>query len=187
IVVLPPNYGTRIDLSLYEVKDVGEIIVSGDHVNKAYIDNPEANKENKIYDREGRVWHRTGDRGYLDDKGCIWLVGRSKDVLVYGEQRIDPYVLEAPILQLDGVRQAALVMHHETLYLFLSFSFWTQDLRDQIRECLRPYGLEKMEILLCRSLPVDGRHNSKIDRPLLRSWLTRWYIFSRSPFRRTML
>ena len=96
-------------------------------------------------------------------------------------------VLEAPILQLDGVRQAALMMHHETLHLWVASSFWTQDLRDQIRECLRASGLENIEILLCRHLPVDGRHNSKVDRSLLRSWLTRWYVFSRPPFRRTTL
>jgi len=187
IVDLPPNYESGLDLTLYETDKIGEILVSGDHVNKSYIDNPQANKENKIHDLEGRIWHRTGDRGYRDDKGCIWLVGRNKDVLQYKDQKIDPYMLEAPILKIEGIRQAALVMDGERLYLFLSVDFWTQDLRESIRAQLKIHDLEDLEILLCKDLPVDGRHNSKIDRPLLRSWLTQWYIFSNPPFQRMSL
>ena len=56
--------------------EVGEVIVSGDHVNKGYIDNEQANRENKIKDDAGIIWHRTGDRGFFDEHGTIWLVGR---------------------------------------------------------------------------------------------------------------
>ena len=88
---------------------------------------------------------------------------------------------------MDGVRQAALIMATEQLYLFLSVAFWTQELRDAIRTVLKPHALEEIEVLLSKGLPVDGRHNSKIDRPTLRSRLTQTYIFSRPPFNRTSL
>ncbi len=55
----------------------GEIVVTGPHVLAGYLDNPEADRENKVRDGE-RVWHRTGDGGFLDDQGRLWLTGRVK-------------------------------------------------------------------------------------------------------------
>lgn len=55
----------------------GEIVVTGPHVLAGYLDNPEADRENKVRDGD-RVWHRTGDGGFLDDQGRLWLTGRVK-------------------------------------------------------------------------------------------------------------
>ena len=74
--------------------DIGEIFVSGRHVLKQYVDNPLANRENKIarsgVDSTKAVWHRTGDTGYQDTKGRLWLCGRSKDVITVKDKTIQP-------------------------------------------------------------------------------------------------
>ena len=54
--------------------EIGEIVVSGRHVLPGYAD-PERNRETKI--EVGPIrWHRTGDAGYFDTHGRLWLVGR---------------------------------------------------------------------------------------------------------------
>ncbi len=55
--------------------EVGELVVSGDPVLPGYLDDPEADRANKIRDG-ATVWHRTGDGVRLDDLGRLWLMGR---------------------------------------------------------------------------------------------------------------
>lgn len=59
--------------------EIGEIIISGDHVVKNYFGDEDKTVfiRNKIIDKDGRVWHRTGDLGFLD-KNEIWFAGRIK-------------------------------------------------------------------------------------------------------------
>ena len=45
-------------------------------------------------------WFRTGDKGYLDAKGCVWLLGRFKEIVNRGGEKISPLAVE------DWVRQA---------------------------------------------------------------------------------
>lgn len=54
---------------------IGEIAVSGEHVQAGYLGDPEGERRNKIRDG-ARVWHRTGDAGYLDRRGRLFLMGR---------------------------------------------------------------------------------------------------------------
>ena len=83
-------------LAPYRVQhgEIGEICVSGPHVNPGYIDNPAANRETKIFEPDGRIWHRTGDLGYFDDDQRLWLVGRVKDRIQYGDRMMDPFPVE---------------------------------------------------------------------------------------------
>src|SRR5262249_37732988 len=55
--------------------EAGEIVVAGPHVLTGYLDDPDAERANKIRDG-ARVWHRTGDGGRLDAAGRLWLLGR---------------------------------------------------------------------------------------------------------------
>jgi acyl-CoA synthetase (AMP-forming)/AMP-acid ligase II len=55
--------------------EAGEIIVAGAHVLGEYYNAPAETRRHKIHDGEA-VWHRTGDAGYLDAEGRLWLVGR---------------------------------------------------------------------------------------------------------------
>ncbi|MCX7635635.1 MAG: fatty acid CoA ligase family protein, partial [Syntrophales bacterium] len=56
---------------------IGEIAVKGPVVTKEYFRRPEATSEAKVPDeRDGGIWHRMGDVGYLDTKGRLWFCGR---------------------------------------------------------------------------------------------------------------
>ena len=170
------------DLSLYRSDNIGEVIVSGAHVNRGYIDNPQANKENKI--RIGDVvWHRTGDRGFFDEEGLLWLVGRCSSVLHGAWGSLDPFPFEVQLVGIDGIRQAALVVAQERIHCFLATDSWNEELRTQVREIIP----EDVNVYTALHLPVDGRHNSKIDRMALKKWCTQWYIISSPPFRKVAL
>ena len=73
---------------------IGEILVKGPNVMQGYLKNPEATAE--MINSDG--WLVTGDRGYLDDDGYLFLKGRSKNVIVGPSgENIYPEVIESLI------------------------------------------------------------------------------------------
>lgn len=56
-------------------------------------------------DAEG--WLHTGDLGHLDDKGHLWITGRSKDMIIRGGENIAPAAVEQALMTLPGVSDAA--------------------------------------------------------------------------------
>src|SRR5690606_25872469 len=94
--------------------EVGELLVTGDHVQKDYFQDPAAVARNKVTGPDGRVWHRLGDLGRLDERGRIWLVGRVSDAVALPDgRRLYPIAVEAVAREVQGVRQAALVAHRD--------------------------------------------------------------------------
>jgi long-chain acyl-CoA synthetase len=59
---------------------IGEIELYGSSITKGYLDNPEANRE--AFTPDG--WYRTGDLGFVDRDGFLFVTGRAKEVLVLG-------------------------------------------------------------------------------------------------------
>lgn len=163
-------------------KEVGEIFVSGNHVLKQYVDNPAANRENKI-PRSGvahskGVWHRTGDTGYLDEQGRLWLSGRSKDVLNVNGQAIQPYPIERTLDDFPLFKRCAFIDYQSTIYLFIELDdalsskdepFLNE--MDTLQALLAGTHLQTVSVIKVDSMPTDKRHNSKIDRPQLQQWL----------------
>ncbi|MGW0535015.1 class I adenylate-forming enzyme family protein [Streptomyces sp. NPDC003032] len=85
-------------------RQVGEVCVRGETVMLGYYEDPERTAEAL---RDG--WLRTGDMGYLDAEGYLYLVDRAKDIIVTGSTSDNVYsrVLEDFLLTLPGVRNAA--------------------------------------------------------------------------------
>jgi O-succinylbenzoic acid--CoA ligase len=71
----------------------GEIVVKGQNVTKGYLFRPEVTKE-KI--RDG--WLYTGDIGYLDDEGFLFVLDRRSDLIISGGENIYPAEIEAVLL-----------------------------------------------------------------------------------------
>lgn len=86
------------------VRQVGEVCVRGGTVMLGYYEDPERTAE-ALHDG----WLRTGDMGYLDAEGYLYLVDRAKDIIVTGSTSDNVYsrVLEDFLLTLPGVRNAA--------------------------------------------------------------------------------
>jgi len=85
--------------------DVGEIAVRGDSMMSGYLGNPEATAEVML---EGG-WMRTGDLGRFDDDGRLYLVGRSRDVVISGGFNVYPIEVENVIMTLPSVKEVAVV------------------------------------------------------------------------------
>ncbi|WP_369369213.1 class I adenylate-forming enzyme family protein (plasmid) [Streptomyces sp. CG4] len=86
------------------VGQVGEVCVRGETVMLGYYEDPERTAA-ALHDG----WLRTGDMGYLDAEGYLYLVDRAKDIIVTGSTSDNVYsrVLEDFLLTLPGVRNAA--------------------------------------------------------------------------------
>ncbi|MBN1576637.1 MAG: acyl--CoA ligase [Chitinispirillaceae bacterium] len=81
--ILPPN-------------QTGEIVASGDNIMRGYWQNEKATR--KVLDRNG---YHTGDMGYMDGDGYIYVTGRSDNQLKAGGHRVDPQEIEDAIMESD--------------------------------------------------------------------------------------
>jgi long-chain acyl-CoA synthetase len=88
---LPPN-------------QIGEVCARGPNVMQGYWQAPEDTARTL---RGG--WLHTGDLGYLDADGCLYLTGRSREQIKTGAHRVSPWEIEQLIQTVAGVREAAVV------------------------------------------------------------------------------
>lgn len=155
----------------------GEVVVAGDHVNRGYVDNPEADRENKLFGPGGAVWHRTGDLAHLDATGRLWLTGRTSDVLHLDGRVVHPLPVEAALDAIPGVSRCALVTHPGALGGEVAVALEPGASRAaataRVREALDARELAGVAVRVVARVPVDRRHNSKLDRPALRRELSR--------------
>ena len=86
----------------------GEIWIKGNNVIKKYWNNVKADKN--IVDG----WLQTGDIGYFDEEGYLFLKGRNDDMINVGGEKIMPYEIEEVVKQIPGVDDvAAFGIEHE--------------------------------------------------------------------------
>jgi len=151
---------------------VGEVIVRGPHVNRRYVDNPQADRANKILVADGTVWHRTGDLARLDAQDRLWLVGRAADRI---KGALDPYPLESAALDVPGVRTAALLAHAAAptgeLCVELEPDTAAEATLQSLRTLLASGGHDAIGLRAVAEIPMDPRHQSRVDRSLLRTQL----------------
>jgi len=89
----------------------GEIAIRGDNVTGGYERNPEANAQSFV---DG--WFRTGDQGYLDADGYLYLTGRLKEIINRGGEKVSPREVDDALLEHPSVAQAvAFAVAHPTM------------------------------------------------------------------------
>jgi acyl-CoA synthetase (AMP-forming)/AMP-acid ligase II len=160
---------------------VGEIIVSGPSCTDSYWAREADTQLAKIKGDDGAVWHRMGDAGILDGRGCLWYCGRLSQRVNTGTETLFPDQVEGIFNQHPDAARTALVgvgpqgaqvpvlcvellgeltpvnmerVHYDLLQLAQAF----------------PLTRSVRTVLFHPGFPVDSRHNSKIHRDELAAW-----------------
>jgi fatty-acyl-CoA synthase len=95
----------REDDEVAAVGEVGEIQITGPNVFTGYLGLDEATRS--AFTSDG--WYRSGDLGYLDDDGYLFIAGRLKDLIISGGENIYPVEVEARIATLEEVTGVAII------------------------------------------------------------------------------
>lgn len=158
--------------------EVGELIVAGEHVCRNYYNDQEAFKRAKILDEKGTVWHRTGDLGRLDSKGYLWIVGRVHNAINRGGTYVFPVRAEMILKKLPFVKLAAYLgvpdskLGEKTVCVVVSQTGEnTETQRGEISRLMSKNGVPVDLVLFRNHIPMDPRHNSKVEYDVLRNEL----------------
>jgi acyl-CoA synthetase (AMP-forming)/AMP-acid ligase II len=104
--ILPPREDPSGDPDLpLAPTDIGEICVKSPGVMRGYYNNPEATA--RVLSEDG--WLRTGDLGFIDEAGCLYVTGRLKDLIILSGENIAPNDVEEIVDHVPGVRYSAAV------------------------------------------------------------------------------
>lgn len=100
--------------------EAGEIVVSGDHVIQSYLGG--VGDEETKFEVNGRRWHRTGDAGYLDERGRLWLLGRVTAAIVDEHGVLHPFAVECAASRFAEIRRSALIARRGERILVIEVS-----------------------------------------------------------------
>lgn len=166
-VPLAPMDQAAFDALARPIGAIGEIVVTGPHVLKGYLDGigDEQTKFRVVSGERATVWHRTGDAGYLDDHGRLWLVGRASARITDAHGTIYPLQVEAAAHAHQTLHRAALVACRAERVLFIETDRSDVAMEEDLREQLAWAHI--LRVVRVEQIPMDRRHNAKIDYPAL--------------------
>lgn len=163
--------------------EIGEIIVSGNVVTRAYDNNERETRFAKTY-YNGKLWHRMGDTGYQDESGRLWFCGREGHRLCIGGDPKYTICCEAIINNHRDVYRSALVAadlpnnKQVPVIIIEKMKNSGKSEREIQREvqalaAKSPLTADIEVFLFHRNFPVDIRHNAKIFREKLAIWASK--------------
>jgi len=188
IAIVEPDDGTRLSANR-----VGEIWVNGPNVARAYWNKPEATETGLnariAGEEDGATWLRTGDLGFLDDVGELFITGRIKDLIIvrginHYPQDIE-HTTQAAHAALRANCGAAFSVHdergEETLVIVQEIERTERnridpvEIKGLIRESVTDqHELSAQHIALIRPGALPKTTSGKIQRSLARQlWLER--------------
>ena len=151
---------------------VGEIAVRGAMVMQGYHGRPEETRA--VLSADG--WLRTGDLGYVDGEGYIFIVDRRKDMVISGGENIYCAEVERVVETMPGVSECAGLSRPdprlgERLLMVVTGrpDGGGEGVQAWVAERLARYKVPAEVIFRDAPLPRNAMH--KIDKPALRRWL----------------
>ncbi len=105
----PAIPGVQVKIDVEEIdeegREIGEIVVKGPNIMKGYFDDEKATEEVL-----SGAWFRTGDYGYLDEDGFIYITGRKKNVIVLNNgKNVFPEEIEEYLNKIDLVSECVVI------------------------------------------------------------------------------
>jgi olefin beta-lactone synthetase len=178
VAISPIDALGRADGALTTDAEVtGEICVRADHVKDRY---------DRLYATEAASsrdagWHRSGDVGHLDDHGRLWVEGRLVHTITTAAGVVTPVGIERRVEGLPHIAMAAAVgvgpRGTQQVVVVVSTDPTAPNAglgpRTLAAAVRRVVEVPVAAVLVAPSLPVDIRHNSKIDRARLADWAGR--------------
>ncbi|MEB3198777.1 MAG: AMP-binding protein [Candidatus Sericytochromatia bacterium] len=147
---------------------VGEMMVSGAHVNTDPSQVQGAWRRHKVQGPDGRIWHRMGDLAGQGANGMLYLQGRLAHRVERSCGPIDGIPVTLAALALPQVQAAAVLPRGGTAWLVVQ-PREEADLHEamaRLEEAVAPFG--PIEIVFHPDLPRDVRHHSRVDLEALR-------------------
>ena len=149
--------------------EAGEVVVRGPNVMLGYLNRLEATKETLA-----GGWLHTGDVGYADEDGFIFLVDRLKDMIISSGENVYPREVEEAITQYPGIREASVVgvadrLRGQAITAFLVLQEGAQcnpkELRRYLLGRIAPYKVPR-EYFIIQELPKTSL--GKVRKNILR-------------------
>ncbi|PYJ12556.1 MAG: AMP-dependent synthetase [Verrucomicrobia bacterium] len=135
---------------------MGEVAIRGPNVTRGYANNPEANATTFS---DG--WFRTGDQGYFDGEGYLFITDRLKELINRGGEKIAPREIDEVLLAYPGVRQAVtFAVPHPSLGENIAAAVVLKDGAVGCEAVLREFALDRLptfkvpsRIILVKDVP----------------------------------
>ena len=165
---------TLADCVELPIGSIGEIIVRGPSVTRAYDERPDADANSKIAE-DDRLWHRMGDLGWLDESGRIWFCGRKVEHVVTEQRPLYTDCCEAIFNDHPQVFRSALIDAGNGCPAIVIEPEKGAFPKRKSQRDLFVKGLQALAqshemtrqidtFFFEESFPVDVRHNAKIHR-----------------------
>jgi len=161
IYVLDGNYNT------VENYVSGEIFIGGLGLANGYLDKENTNKAFINHNKFGRLY-KTGDKGYMSDEGCIYIVGRMQAELKVNGYRIDLLEIENIFNNLNNIKQSKVYVkktNHRSIIVTVYISEQGEELESSyIREELKkhlPSYMIPTNFVNVENIPLTA--NGKVD------------------------
>ncbi|GGD06193.1 o-succinylbenzoate--CoA ligase [Pontibacillus salipaludis] len=170
--LFPAQLSIELDGKPTSAHEIGEIVVKGPMVTAGYYRRPETNE-----DTIQQGWLRTGDLGFKDEDGFLYVVDRRKDLIISGGENIYPAEIEGVLSSLEKVKEVGVVGKEDEKWGSVPVAFIVvregmaltrEDIAAFQKEHLASYKQPK-EIYFVNHLPRNA--TNKLLRRELANWL----------------
>ena len=169
----------EIELKIQGDEDdkVGEILIRSAANSQGYFDNPSETAD--LFTEDGYI--HSGDLGYLDEDGNLYIAGRIKNIIKHAGETIAPQEIEETVESIEGTRACAAIgidrssLEGEQAYVFVEVqakadvSEWGYELTIDIVDSIhKRIGIRPARVILIRPHTIPKTYNGKVQHTRLR-------------------
>lgn len=174
--IAPLGFDPTLSVDALASPSTGEVLVQAPWCSDGYDQLWRTEHDARPSDVDGQVWHRSGDVGHVDSDGRLWIEGRSVHVIHAVDGPVTPVPVEVAVECLDGVDSAAAVgigpVGCQQLVVVVQDPHGADGLADDVLtgRVRAAVSYQVAAVMTLRQLPVDIRHNTKVDRTAVAEW-----------------